>query len=94
MYRKREPNRPYSYKERIREILLDAGVNGLKQKQITIALLHRMNAAEIVAQLEKWRKVGAVQKFYMDELPYHPLTMWRATTRLAETDESGEEYIY
>lgn len=85
---------PIIYKERIRELLLAAGTSGLKQKDITHHMVHKMTGAEITQQLEHWRSVGAVQKFRLDELPHRPITMWRATERLAETTEDGEEYVY
>lgn len=81
-------------KERVRELLLDAGVNGLKQTLITGPLHHDLPASELLLILERWRLVGAVQKFRIDDVPFRPITIWRATHLLAETTEDGEEYVY
>jgi hypothetical protein len=88
------PMHEVEYKERIRQLLLRAGTAGIKQRYITHTLCHQLNAQEITAVLEKWRAIGAVQKFRLDELPHRPITMWRATEKLAEMDEKGEYYVY
>lgn len=88
------PNHTIEYRERIRELLLHAGVSGLKQKELTYRLSHKLNARQVLAILERWRRVGAVQKFLIEGNPWRVTTMWRATTKLAETDESGEVYKY
>lgn len=88
------PMHSVEYRERIRNLLLDAGTSGVKQRDITHKLCHQLDAKEIMEILEKWRSVGAVQKFRLDELAHRPITMWRATKLLAETDEEGLCYVY
>jgi len=86
---------PYvNRKERIRELLLDAGTTGLSQNAITHAMHKKLYASEIKLILDHWLKHGAVQKFRLDDLHHRPITVWRATSLLAKTDESGECYLY
>ncbi len=77
--------------ERLRYMLVDAGVNGMTQKQITANFANMMKANEIKEILERWRLVGAVQKFRVEEST-KPITIWRATTKLIE--EEGDEYKF
>lgn len=74
------------WKKLLRQLLLEAGVDGIKQSKITHSLLHRATSEEITQVLTIWQEVGAVQKFRISGKAHRPYTVWRATTKLLEVE--------
>jgi hypothetical protein len=74
---------------KMKQMLLEAGVEGLKQSRITHALVHQATAEQFIEVLDFWKEIGAVQKFRLDSKAHRPITVWRATTKLLEIDPYG-----
>ena len=69
---------------KLRQLLIEAGVDGMKQSKITHHFVHQASAEELVEILNFWQEMGAVQKFRIDGKAHRPITVWRATTKLLE----------
>lgn len=75
------------WRERLKEILIEAGTVGVKQKTLTYSLRSWTRASEIKAQLEVLLEHDHVQKFELDSEELtggRPVTIWRATTKIME----------
>jgi len=74
-----------SYKTKISEMLLKAGIHGMEQKELTVKLRNDAKAEDIRRELEFLFNRDLIQKFIKpsprDGGP--PTTIWRATTNLA-----------
>lgn len=67
----------------VRDKLLAAGVNGIKQSELTKALQRYMNAEHVVTALDIMHDLNMVQRFDGIKLGKgRPTTMWRATQSL------------
>lgn len=72
--------------DKIRDKLLAAGLNGLKQTEITKALQGKLEGAEVKAALDIMHELGLVQQFQNVQLGKgRPSTIWRATQHLASS---------
>lgn len=70
---------------RLRELLIEGGITGLKQSEIIVSLRNTMKAPEIREILEEWRKEGYVQRFRLSpKTAGRPITVWRATNKILE----------
>lgn len=76
---------PSDWRVRMRNLLLDAGTDGVKQTVILRDLRSlEINADLMLEQLEFWRAEGKVQRFTTasGQRGGRPMTIWRATTLL------------
>ena len=71
---------------RLKALLIDAGLNGLPQGEITHAMRNLATAGEIMPLLEQWWKEGKVQRFELSPDGGRPPTIWRATKKILETE--------
>jgi hypothetical protein len=75
-----------SYKIKISEMLLKAGIHGLEQKELTVKLRNDAKAEDIRRELEFLFNRDLIQKFIKPSSLGKggpPTTIWRATTNLA-----------
>ena len=70
----------------LRQMLIEAGPDGLKQSHITHYFCHKAGAEELKEVLDFWKEIGAAQKFRIDGKAHRPITIWRATQKLLEVD--------
>lgn len=72
--------------DKIRDKLLAAGINGLKQKELTKAVAGYMDAGHMKAVLDIMHDLGMVQCFQGVQLGRgRPITIWRGTQSLASS---------
>lgn len=70
----------------LRDKLLAAGMNGIKQGELTAKMQRYMNAEHMKTALQVLQELGYVQQFAGIMLGKgRPTTLWRATRALAET---------
>lgn len=80
-----------SYKtveEALRELLIKAGTQGLKQYQITSQLQRYGSAKVLRDMLEDWELKQWVQRFEMPRKNWRPTTVWRATTLILNSGDA------
>lgn len=71
----------------IRDKLLVAGINGIKQSELTKAVQRYINAEHVITALDIMHELQMVQKFQGIQLGKgRPTTMWRATQSLLSTN--------
>lgn len=71
---------------KLRQMLIDAGTDGVTQNDIIRSLRPHLHSPIIKAQLEWWREHNAVQRFLDYKGVSRPTTIWRATTVIIESD--------
>ena len=71
---------------KLRQMLIDAGTDGVTQNAIIRQLRPQLHSPIITAQLEWWRDHGAVQNFLDYKGVSRPTTIWRATTNILDND--------
>lgn len=72
----------------LREMLIKAGSNGVKQSALTFRLRSLATADDMMVQLEEWRKQNMVQRFRVYPRLGRPSTVWRATVLILEDDSA------
>lgn len=69
----------------LRDLLIQAGVVGCSQQQLTYDCRNKAKAGEIKLILKEWRKKEYVQKFVIpSKAATRPKTIWRATEKILE----------
>lgn len=72
--------------DKLRDKLLEAGINGLPQRDLTKAVAAYMDAEHMTAVLEIMHELDMVQKFEGIQVGRgRPKTIWRATSHLASS---------
>lgn len=69
------------WQDEIRDMLIEAGTDGLKQNIIIKRFDHWIQAEEIIAELEALEAHLKVQRFRVGKRG-RPATIWRATTEI------------
>ena len=69
---------------KLRQLLINAGTNGVTQNDIIRYLRPHLHSPIIKTQLEWWREHNAVQRFLDYKGVSRPTTIWRATTIIME----------
>ena len=65
-------------------ILLNAGVAGIRQRDLTHGMRNVAVVSEFMPWLEQWRRENRVQRFFLNTAANRPTTIWRATDKLKE----------
>jgi hypothetical protein len=63
-------------------ILVNAGVGGIRQRDLTHRMRNVATVKEFMPILEQWRRAHIVQRFTITDQPHRPTTIWRATEKL------------
>lgn len=71
--------------DKLRTLLISAGMGGLAQRRLTVSCQHYMKADDVVTVLEIMQELGLVQRFEgIREGKGRPKTVWRATRKMAD----------
>lgn len=71
--------------DRLRTLLVSAGMDGLSQHRLTVGLQHYFPAKDTITVLEIMHEIGLVQKFAGIKLQRgRPKTLWRATALMTQ----------
>ena len=71
--------------DRMRTLLISAGMSGIAQQRLTTACQHYLKAPDVVTLLEIMHELGMVQRFEVKlGTRGRPKTIWRATNSISE----------
>jgi hypothetical protein len=71
--------------DKLRSLLISAGLDGLSQRRITVALQYYMKAQDVVTVLQIMHELGMVQRFEIRTGGKgRPRTLWRATKKISD----------
>jgi hypothetical protein len=75
----------YRYTQKLRHILLGAGLEGISQFHLNQKSRTRIfSVSDMMEVLEEWESREWVQKFKTQLFAKRPTTIWRATTKLRD----------
>ncbi len=73
-------------KARLKALLMNAGICGIPQQNLTFEMRNHVKASDIKPILEQWRKLKYVQKFTIPNEKTRPTTIWRATEEILKLE--------